>query len=147
MKKVFFSLTAVLGVLLLTGCGSSNKVTCSAEVEESGKTYKGEIVAKLDGDNKVKDASITMEFETEDDASQYYSTYQMIINFAKQFAQEGQEVPEINIKKDGKKVIISDYAAFAKTNSEEESEELIGMSKEDFIKKMESDTEPKWTCK
>lgn len=150
MKKLY--LGAVVGasaLLLLTGCGSGNKVNCTASFEEGGHKYTGELIADLDNDDKVKDLSASMTFETEEDADQFYSMYESLINMAKQYAEEGQEVPEINIKKDGKKVIISDYAALEEMGSDEDGEKLIGMSKDDFIKKIESDESDgtKWTCK
>lgn len=149
-KLILGSVVGLSSLLLLTGCGSSSKnLTCTAEFEEEGHKYTGEIVAELDDNDKVKDVSMTMGFDNKEDATQMYSSYQMIISFAKSMAeQSGEEFPEIDIKQDGKKVIISNYAALDKLNSgEEEQETLIGMSKEDFQKKVEAQEEAKWTCK
>ena len=150
MKKL--QLGAVVGVsalVLLTGCGGSgNKVNCTANVDEDGHKYKAEIIAELDND-KVKDVTASMTFENADDADQLYNSYTAIINMAKQYAQEGQEVPDIDIKKNGKTVTISNYADFASTMESENDEKLIGITKDEFIKKIESTSEDdiKWSCK
>lgn len=148
-KFILGSVVGLSSLLLLTGCGSSKNLTCTADFEEDGHKYTAEVVAELDGDDKVKDASITMEFENKDDATQMYSSYQMVIQMAESMAkQSGEEVPKIDIKQDGKKVIISNYAELDKLGSGEEDEEsLIGMSKDDFKKHIESQEEVKWTCK
>lgn len=150
MKKFYVgAIASVCGLLLLTGCGGSgNKVTCTASFEEDGHKYSGEVVAELDSNDKVKDATISMTFENSDDADQFYSMIQMVLGMAKSFAEEGQEVPNIDIKKDGKKIIIDNYAEFAKLNSGEEDEvNIIGMTKDEFIKQLESDEDEKWSCK
>ena len=150
MKKL--QLGAVVGVsalVLLTGCGGSgNKVNCTANFEEEGHKYKAEMIAELDND-KVKDLSASMTFESADDADQFYSSYQAIINMAKQYAEEGQEIPEIDIKKSGKTITISNYAALTSTIDSEDGEKLIGITKDEFIKKVESMDEDgvKWSCK
>lgn len=150
MKKLYLGAVAgASALLLLTGCGSSSKVNCKADFEEEGHKYKGEIIAELDSNDKVKDVSASMTFESADDADQFYTMYQQMINMAKQFAEEGQEIPEINIKKSGKTITISDYAALEKMSSSEETEAIIGLKKDEFIKKIESNTDDgaKWSCK
>ena len=151
-SKFLLGLTVTLcGTLLLTGCGgdsSKNKVVCTADVEKQDSKYKGEIVAYLDSNDKVKDAEATLTFETEDEAKQLYDMYNGLLALAKQFAEDKTEIPNVEFKLDGKKVTIGNYAEFATTMGEEEEEEsLIGMSKSDFIAKMEANEETKWTCK
>ncbi len=147
MKKMYLgAITGMCGLLLLTGCGSGNKVTCSSEFEESGHKFSSEIVASLDGDNKVKDVSASMTFENADDAEQFYSMYQGILDMAKSYGGE-EEVPKIDIKKEGNKIIIDNFAEFEKMSSDDDSANIIGMTKEDFIKQIESDEEEKWSCK
>lgn len=147
--KYFGVIVGVLSLLLLTGCGSKNQLKCTAEVEQNGSKYSGKMIVELDGNDKVKDATMEMTFDNEDEANQTYSMFQLVIGMAKSMAEEGQEVPDIDIKKDGKTLTISNYASFAKFTSDEENESLIGMSKEDFIKKVEADSSSggKWTCK
>ena len=150
MKKKYFGIVAgVLSLLLLTGCGSKNQLKCTADFEEDGHKYSAEIVAELDSEEKVKDVDAIYTFNSSEEADKFYSSYQMMINFAKQFAEDDQEVPEIDIKKDGKKITISNFAALESMNSDEIEESPIGMKKEDFIKKLESSAEDnvKWTCK
>lgn len=146
--KYFGVIVGVLSLLLLTGCGSKNQLKCTAEAEQNGKKYKGEIVVDLDNNDKVKDASMTMTFDSSEEADQMYSMFQLVIGMAQGMAEDGKEVPNFDIKKDGKSIIISNYASFASFSGDEEKEELLGMSKEDFIKRVESDTSNgKWTCK
>ena len=150
MKKL--QLGAVVGVgslLLLTGCGGSGEsFKCPADFEEEGHKYSAELKVELDGDKKVKDADSTMIFENEDDANQFYSSYQMIINLAKQFAEDDKDIPEIDIKQSGKKVTISNYASLLEMNSDdEEQESIVGMTKDEFIKKLQSNTDNvSWKC-
>ena len=148
--KYYGVIVGALSLLFLTGCGGSgNKLSCTADYEENGHKYSAEIVAELDSEEKVKNVDAIYTFNSSDEADQFYSSYQMMINFAKQFAEEDQEIPEIDIKKDGKKITISNFAALESMNSDETEESPIGMKKEEFIKKIESSTEDdvKWTCK
>ena len=150
-NKYLLLFVGVLSLLLVTGCGGSkNQVKCTAEIEQDGKKYKAEIIAQLDDNSKVKDASMTMTFDSEEEAAQSYSMMQMVIGIAKSFAEEGKEIPEIDIKLDGKSLTISNYAAFAEISSdEEEQQKLIGLTKDEFINKIKSETseESDWSCK
>lgn len=152
MKKTYLGVIAgVLSLLLLTGCGSKNQLKCTATAEQNGKKYTGEVIAELDDNDKIKDASMSLTFGSSEEASQAYAMFQFAIGIAQSMAEEGQDVPNVDIKIDGKTLTISNYAAYASLNSsdEEDKVEIIGMSKEEFIKKLESDTSDnaKWTCK
>lgn len=133
----------------LTGCGSKKNVTCTADFEEDGHKYVGEIIAELDDNDKIKDASVSMNFEKEEDATQMYNSYKMILSFAEGMAEEGDaEVPKIDIKQNGKKVTISNFAELSKIQSEDEDNtNIIGMKKDEFIKTIEAREDAKWSCK
>ena len=133
-NKFYLGLIGVgCGLLFLTGCGSSNKVTCTATQEEDGKKMSAEIVATLDGD-KVKSVAATLEFDSEETASQYYG----FISLANAFAEEGGE--KIDAKLDGKKIVVNNYEKMS------EQGEIAGLTKDEFIKKMEAD-EAGFKCK
>ena len=147
MKKLYLGAVAGLGSLLvLTGCGGSkNQVKCTAKVDEEGQKATAEVIAELDSNDKIKDATISYEFEDQSAADQFYSMYQMLVGMSDQ----SEEDLKIDIKKSGKKITISNYAAFEAMESEDDdSEKMIGMSKEDFIKKVESGSEDglNWKC-
>ena len=127
-KKFLYGIVAFgFGALLLTGCGgSSNKVVCSGDFKEGGqKIASGEIAATLDDSDKVKDVSATMTFEDEQTATAYQ---QLMEEF-------GSSGLGIKATRSGKKVTISNYDVLS--SSAEDS--LVGVSKADFIKAMESD--------
>ena len=161
MKKIYFGVISLVAVLLITGCGSSNKVVCTASIDEQGQKYDAEMTAKFDENDKIENVSFTMTFTTEEEAKLIYRQYEEMMRLAEQFAQQGQQVPQFEIKNDGKKITIGDYAAFVKLAYEgmeqpgaqedapkrEPKDELMGMNKDTFKKNMESDPEAKWTCK
>ena len=150
MKKMYLLLAVlVCGALFLTACGSSNNLVCSGDMMENGqKVGTTEIEVEFDGDDKVKNASVTMAFEDEEYASQMYGMIELVIGFAKS---SGQEVPDLDMKKDGKKIIIGNYAALTQLESddEENSENIIGMTREEFKKYIEdsNDESQTVTCK
>ena len=68
MKKIIFSLTIFLTVVLFTaGCGSSNKVTCTLESDQSASGYKlkaeyniyydGDVVTKVDTTETIESSN------------------------------------------------------------------------------------------
>ncbi len=139
-KKLFYSLiVGVFGALLLAGCGgSSNKVTCTGDIEEGGVKYaSAEIEAEFDSSDKIKNVSASMTFESEEVASQYYAYMTALSSMA------GDSV-KLDAKLDGKKVTIKNYDVIASANEEDN---IIGISKKEFIEKMESDKDVKVVCK
>ena len=142
-KKYFLGLiVSVFGLVLLTGCGggSSNKVTCTADLKEGDTKYgTAEIIAELDGSDKVKSATMTMNIDDEKMAQQVYGMFTLMNSFAENDSQK------IDAKLDGKKITIKNLEAYMSQN--ESGEKLIGMSKADFIKAMEEDESMKTVCK
>ena len=157
MKKMFLGIISIITILFVTGCGSKNQLVCTASINEQGQKYDAEMTVKFNDNDKVEKVSFIMTFSTEEEAKLIYREYEEMLKLAEQFAQQGQQMPQFDIKNEGKKIIIEDYAAFVKLAFEgggqegaperEAKDELIGMSKENFKKNMESDSEAKWTCK
>ena len=127
MKKVLFGLGACL---LLAGCGNGNKVVCTGTEEEDGVKVTMEVTATLKNE-KVNGVSATMSFSDKKTAEQYCSIFEL--------ANSMSEDEQVDVKCDGKKIIFADY-----TQMSSGDDEIIGLSKEEFIKAME-DTELK--CK
>ena len=130
MKKVLFLLPLLL---LLTGCGS-NKVTCSAKIEEEGKQYQANIIGNLK-DDKVVSGKMELIFNDKEEAEQY-------CNLIKAFMGMASEEEKIDVKCDGKKMTV-DSLDF---DSDSEEEKLTGRTKDDFIKAVK-DQYPDATCK
>lgn len=135
MKKVFMGLISFgCGVLLLTGCGSSNKVVCSLSTTDEDAEITADIIATIE-DDKVKGVSAKMVFDTEANASTFYG----FLTIAQQYSEE-----KINLdaKLDGKTISIGDYSYMIEQEANEEDgiEEIkvIGKSKQSFIDLMES---------
>ena len=128
MKNKLFALLIIgFGLLLLTGCGSSDdKIVCTSSEEDFGITIDAEIVAKLK-DKKVDSVSAEFVLDTEENAEALYSLL-------------GGE--DSGAKVEGTKVIVSDFSGML--NSLDEETTVIGMAKEDFIKLIE---EKDYSCK
>jgi len=143
-NKVLYGLfVCVFGLVLLTGCGGSDsgkKVSCTADLEENGTKYgTAEIIAKLDGSDKVTGASMVMHINDEKMAQQVYSMFTLMNSFAEDDSQK------IDAKLDGKDITIENLDSyFGKT---EGGDKLIGMSKADFVKAIEAEESVKAVCK
>lgn len=102
MKKSL-SLIAVLSVLVLTGCGNEDKLTCSKTKDFSGDTLNTEYVTVFKDDYATKtEEKIVAECEEATTAE----------SFAKQY--EGKE--GYTVKVDGTKVTISHTSTVAEEN-------------------------------
>ena len=132
MKKYFLVVFCVALLFVVAGCSKKNQVTCSATHTEDGITIKGEVVADLDKDNKITGATASYELNDETTAQQYCSLLKLMENTEK----------GVKVNCSGKKITIEGYA---NVDSEDENDkEIIGMTKEDFVKAME---EEEMTCK
>ena len=132
MKKIVFLLPLLL---LLTGCGSQ-KVTCTATMTEENEKYELKIVADIK-DNKINSGSIVMKFENKDTADQFCSLYEAINSLA-------EDDKKIDYKCNGNEVTFSSLEFLE--DGEEEEEKVIGMTKDDFVKKFQEEFEG-GTCK
>ncbi len=87
MKKCL-GLIVVLSVLLITGCGNEEKITCNKTNDVSGSTLNTEVVTSFKDDYATKsDVKIVAECENEDIAK----------GFAKQY--EGKEGHTVKVDK------------------------------------------------
>lgn len=118
MKKLFCGLFACAFALVLSGCGSSNKLVCT--MEENGS--KSEATIFYDGD-KVEKAEIKMTFSTEEEAQLTYAFASL---------DEGT-----NAKIDGKTVSMT-------ISADEITEDSEDTSKEAMKKELEAEG---YTCK
>ncbi len=123
MKKYFFVVFFAL-LVVLVGCGNKNQVKCTGEMNEGGMTIKAEVVADLDGDNKVKDATIVYDLGDETTATTYCSFFKLMEDKEK----------GIEISCSGSKITIKGYAQV-----DEGEEKLAGSTKDDFVKAMEAE--------
>ena len=136
MKKYFLVVFCAALLFVVTGCGSKNEMKCTGTMEENGQKVEAEVTAEFDKDDKLVDATIVEDLGSEETAKQLCSLYQTF----------SSEMPEgVSVSCSGSKVTIK---GFAKMNdSEDEEDKMIGLTKEEFKTKMESETEGKVTCK
>lgn len=127
MKKLFG--LSLISLLVLTGCGSSNSLTCTGSAEENGQKVEMELKADFDKDDKLESVKATMTFDDEETAKQMCSLFEL----ANGAAEDDQK---IDYECSGKKVTIKGY---------EKMLEMEGTTKEEFKKEMESEEDV--TCK
>ena len=135
MKKLGALL--IVGTLFLTGCG--NKVVCSSTVKDGEESYKVKITANMKS-NKVSSVDGEMTFESEASAEKMCSMLNLVNSFS------SDEEKKLDFKCKGKKITIKNYD---KLESDDAEDKLVGLTKDEFIKKMTegSDEESKVTCK
>lgn len=131
MKKYLLVLVCAV-LLFVTGCGNKNQVKCSQSITESGITMKAEVVADLDKDNKITDVSVVYDLGDKSTADSFCSLMKLSIDSSK-----GQ-----SIDCSGSKITLKGLDSL--DNEEEDSEKVIGQTKDDFVKKA---TEEGFTCK
>jgi len=119
MKKYF--LIAVVGVLLLTGCGKSNQVVCSASLEEGGLSMKVALVGTLEND-KISKVAYEYEFKDSATAEQYCSLIKL-------------SYPDAQCS--GSKITIPDATGMLETGTDKK---VIGMTKDEFISFAKADS-------
>ena len=129
MKKYLLVVVCALLLVVVTGCGNKNQIVCSQEMTESGLTMKGEIIASLDGDNKVSDLSLSVDLGNKELANSYCEFYKQSADGAK-------------VSCSGTKVTVDGLASL--DDDDDEDDKTIGLTKEDFIKKAEQEG---YTCK
>ena len=125
MKKSFLIIFMVVILLVVTGCGN-NQVKCSGEYNESNVNIVADIIADLDKDDKVASAKMIFDLKDDESANLVCDTYKKLM----------EEKDGVTVTCSGSKITIDGYTNLDK--------ELLGVSKEEFIKGMESQ---KFTCK
>ena len=126
MKKYIFLI--MISILFLTGCGKSvskNQIICTGTEDDEDGMVTTKVTANYK-DEKITSVSAEMTFEDEDVAKQTCDMYDFMNSFA------DSEDKKIEYECKGKTIIIKDLSNF----DSEEEENIIGMSKKDFISKM-----------
>ena len=127
MRK--YILLLFVGLFLLCGCGNK-EVVCTGEEDLEGENVKAEIVAKLE-DDKVDSVSATMTFDSEDSANQMCSIFDLYNSSIE------NDDYKIDVSCDGTKMTFNNYTELL--SLEDDSDSIIGMSRDDFIQAMEED--------
>ncbi len=130
MKKLVIFLCCAVMLLVVTGCGKKNQVVCSKTAEEEGQKMTVEVTVDFDSSDKATNASMVYDFEDKTLAE----------TFCNLFKESDQKD---NISCSGTKITIKDLDAF-EDEEEEDSEKVVGQSKEDVLKTAE---EEGFTCK
>ncbi len=130
MKKYLFVVFCALFLVVLTGCGKKADITCTGEMEEGGIKAKATYYAYLT-DNKVSRVDVEMSFDDDATAKTTCQTMELVKTMA------GDEAKDMVVKCSGKTVTIENFPA-------EDEEDMIGVSKEEFIKAAEQQS---LTCK
>ena len=128
MKKYFFVVFFAL-LVVLVGCENKNQVKCTGEMNEGGLNIKAEVVADLDDDNKVTDATVVYDHGDETTATKYCSFFKLMEASSK----------GISISSSGSTLTIKGYPQM-----DDGEEKLAGTTKDDFVKAMEAEG---LTCK
>ena len=129
MKKYFLVVFCGALLFLLAGCSSKNQVVCTVEETEGGITMKGEVLVDFDKNDKLTDATATYDVGDKKTADQYCSFLKLMEDKEK----------GIEVSCSGTKITIKGFAKI-----DDEDEKMVGMSKEDFLKKAK---EENMSCK
>ncbi len=132
VKKYLLVVLCAL-LLVVTGCGNKNQVTCTGTMEEEGVEVKAEVVADFDKDDKLTAITITEDLGDKEKADQMCAMLKAFMP-----ADSGVEA-----SCSGSKVTIKGYE---KRDADEE-DSMVGKTKEEFKKAMEEESEGKVTCK
>ena len=127
MKKLLGLGVLFVGVLLLTGCGDGNKLTCTATYSEGGESMTQKLVAHLDKDDKVESYDLIYEMSDQESADTLYSMY--------------SSVDGLEVSKSGKTITIKNAQAM-----EGSEMNIIGMTK-DEVKELITASDSSVTCK
>ena len=130
MKKYFLVVLCMVLLFAVTGCGKK-QVKCSRSFTEDGMTMTGEVIADLDGSDKITDVTIVYDIGDQKTADAYCGLMKLGIDESK-----GQSV-----SCSGTKITIKGLDSFEET---EDSEKIIGITKDEFVKLAEED---EFTCK
>ena len=131
MKKYFSIFCCIALLFIVIGCSKKNQVVCTQTQTENGVTIKGEVVVDFDNNDKLTDATAIYDLSDKAAADQYCSLFKIMENADK----------DIKIDCSGTKITIK---GFANMDSSDDEEKIVGMTKAEFIQKMEAE---KMTCK
>lgn len=129
MKKYFLFAFCALLLFVVTGCGSKNTVVCTGKVD----SYEAELTAEFDGNDKLTTITVVEEVGSKEEADQVCALSSLF------------EAQGVSISCSGNKVTIKGYEKMA--DSEDGEKTMVGLSKEEFKKAMEEESEGQVTCK
>ena len=132
MKKYFLIVFCAL-LLLVTGCGSKNQVKCTGTMKEGDQEIKAEIIGNFDENDKLTTVTLIEDVGSKETADQYCSLYKAFMT-----ADSG-----MSINCSGSKITIEGYEKMA----DDDDEQIVGKTKEEFKKAMEEESEGQVTCK
>ena len=132
MKKYLLVVFCAALLLVVTGCGNKNQLTCTGSMNESGIEMKAEVVADFDENDKLTDATVSYDLGSKETADQWCSMFKLMND-----ADKG-----IEVSCSGSKITIKGYAKM----DDEGEESMIGKTKEEFKAVMEKEVEG-ITCK
>lgn len=128
MKKYLTLIFCLMLLFLVTGCGK-NQVTCSKTETEDGKEMTLSIIADLDSNDVVTEASAVYDFGDKETADLFCETFK-----------EGADASRVSCS--GTKVTIKNIDDME--DEDIESEDAAGKTKEAFI---QAAKEEGYTCK
>ena len=131
MRKYFLVVFCLVLLFVVTGCGNKNQVVCTQTETEGGVTVKGTVTVDFDKDDKLTDATAVYDIGNKTTADQYCALMKLVENPDK----------GVKVECSGSKVTIK---GFANADLDEDEEQVIGMTKADFIQKMQAEG---LTCK
>ncbi len=132
VKKYFLFVFCAVLLFVVTGCGNKNQVVCTGSSTEGGINIEAKLVADFDENDKLKDAEVTYDLKDKSSADQYCSLFKLMEDKDK----------GVTVDCSGSKITIKGYANM--DVEEDESDAMIGKTKEEFKKLME---EEEFTCK
>ncbi len=133
MKKTLKSivLLIIMGValVLLTGCGGDKLVATKTTEDSLMGKYEEQVVVTFK-DDVVENVEMSMEFDSKETAEGMYGLYNMGVSMS-----EDESLAGLNVKLDGKKLVItmdaSAYASQGEMTQEEMSKDAIRKSLEE----------------
>jgi len=134
MKKYFLVAICALLLFVVTGCGNKNQVKCTGTMSENGVEVTAEAIGEFDKDDKLTSVTVIEDLGDKEKADQMCALFKAFMP-----ADSG-----VDISCSGSKVTIKGYENMSK---EDDEDKMIGMSKADFIKAMEEESEGNLTCK
>ena len=123
MKKTLkaLALALVMGLIIisLTGCGGNKLVATKKVEDEMMGNYKEEIVMTFK-DDKVETIEMSMEFDDEKTAENMAGVFGFMMSMPQE---EGESLAGMNVKQDGKKLVITmDAKTYAQSEGASEEE-------------------------
>ena len=130
-KILVIALLIIMGValVLLTGCGGDKIVATKTTEDSLMGNYEEQVVVTFK-DDVVENVEMSMEFDSKETAEGMYGLYNMGVSMS-----EDESLSGLNVKLDGKKLVItmdaSAYASQGEMSKEDMSKDAIRKSLEE----------------